>query len=132
MEIKVVMALVMSTPIIYASASHVPAQGALVIEDCEDTLRHVKRDFPSQATTRTSYRGGPRKEFNFYNYDKQGHQARDCHQPKKNQGMGKVMTAEMKKICQEMIMQCNTKSGDFQERKQLTDKPFPRFSFKIF
>ena len=51
--------------------------------------------------------------------------ARNCPLPKKNRGMGVSMTKEIKKICQEMMVQCNKKPWDFKERKRLSDEPFP-------
>ena len=35
------------------------------------------------------------------------------------------MTTESKKICQERMVQCNKKPGDFQQRKGLLDNKFP-------
>ena len=42
------------------------------------------------------------------------HKALNCHPPKKNRGMGALMTTEIKKIYQEMMVKCNKKPGDFQ------------------
>ena len=67
MEVKVVTAPVMSTPVIYAAVNQAPTRTALVIVDCEDALNalgncyarnkpgYVKRDCPEQAQAQTSY-----------------------------------------------------------------------------
>ena len=93
----------------------------LVIKDYEDTLNalvncyactkpgHMKRDCSTQTQAKTNYSGGQKKEFSCYNCHKRGHMAWDCRQPKKNGGMGTVMTTKMKKICHEMIVHCNKK-----------------------
>ena len=103
MQVKAVTAPVMRAPVLYAAASQAPTGTALIIEDCEDTLKKI--------------------EVNCYNCNKQGHMARDCRLPKKNKGMGASMTTEIKKICQEMMVKRNKKPVDFQYRKQLTDNP---------
>ena len=125
-EVNTVTVQVMSAPVIYTVASQVPTRTALVIADCEDTLNvlgncyscnkpeHMKRDCLNQTQAQTSYNRGPERQFNCYNCDKHGHLARDCHLPKKNRGLGGLMTTETKMICQEMMVQCNKKPVDFQ------------------
>ena len=126
MKVNTVTAPATNTPDIYPSAGQVPAQVTLVIKDCEDTHNalgncytcnkpgHKKRDWPNQTQDRTNYNRGQKKEFICYNCDKRGHMDRDCCLPKKNRGTGTAMTTKMKKICQEMMVQCKKKPRDFQ------------------
>ena len=84
MEVKVVTAPVMSTPVIYAAVNQAPTRTALVIVDCEDALNamgncyarnkpgYVKRDCPEQAQAQTSYNRGPKRDFSCYNCGKKG------------------------------------------------------------
>ena len=100
---------------------------ALVITGCEDTLNvlggcyacnklgHVKRNCLNLNQPQKSYNKGPKCKFSCYNCKKQGHLVQDCHLPQKNRGREAFRTKErMKKICQEMMVQCNKNSGDFQ------------------
>ena len=126
MEVNTATALVMSAPVVYAAASQSPTPAALVIQDCKDTLNslgncyacnkpgHVKRDYPNQTQVWTSFNRGQKREFNCNNCNKHRDMAQDCRLPKKNRGMGASMTVEMEKICQEMMVQCIKKPGDFQ------------------
>ena len=98
----------------------------LVIADCEDTLialgncyacnkpRNVERDCPEQTQAQTSYNRGPKRDFSCYNCNKKWHLARDCRAPKKNRGRAAAGTQEkVQKMIQDMMVQCNKKSGDF-------------------
>ena len=109
---------VITAPVISAAASQAPTWTALVIKDCKDTLKALGICYTcnktNQTQTRTSYSGEQKREFSCYNCDKRGHMARDCRLPKKNRGTTAPMSREIKKICQEMMVQGNKKPGDFE------------------
>ena len=77
----------------------------------------MKKDFPEQTQAQTSYNRGPKREFSCYNCDKGGHLAprgQDCWLPKKNRERTAPMTEEkLKKMLQDMMVQCNKKVGYF-------------------
>ena len=76
---------------------------------------HVKRDCLEQSHAQTSYNRGPKRDFSCYNCNKKGHLARDCRAMRKKKGREAAVTQEkVQKMIQDIMVQCNKKSVDFQ------------------
>ena len=75
----------------------------------------MKRDCLKQTQAQLSYNRGLKRDFSCYNCDKKGHLARDCRGVKSNKGRESTPNLEkVLKMIQDMMVQCNKKSGDFQ------------------